>query len=196
MKNIGSIASFIADLLGISAFIGLLLLIFCDHDIPSHLNIHSFLVGVLSVIVTLLVTWNIYSMFDVKAVKKDMEIKIKKIDRELNYAHNKMDDYEADTNAFLSQISAALFSKDSDVKIKELSLLHGVSALCVYSKLPGDEIKAQNMVYIINDLLDRTKHLKLDSDFIYQLILRCGSINNQDKIVGFSDMITKIRACE
>lgn len=186
MSKIGTFASRCADLLGVGAFIGLLILVFCDFEVPEGLNIHSFLVGILSAIITLLVAWNIYSTIDAKEIRS-------KLRKELNYAHNKMDDNKADTYGFICQMAYAQLSHDKEYTIKLLCLRHGIMAVKIYSSIPGDESKGESVVSTLIDMLDYTRNIKLDKDDVIEFLCECKEVKNSAKFIRFPELIGKIK---
>lgn len=189
MRRLGDIFSICADILGVGAFIGILLLLYGNYNIPESLNIHSYLVGILSAIITLLVAWNIYATIDAREFKKRLE-------REINYAQNKMDDNTADTYAFLCQTASVQLSNQKEYTIKLQCLWYGISSVKIYSRIPGDIEKANVVISSMIEMLQHTRELKFDKKQIRELVLDCGAISDRDSLNEFETLIHEIELCE
>lgn len=194
MKTLNKVLAIMADLIGVGAFIGVLLLSYGNYETPDGLNIHSFLVGILSAIVTLLVAWNIYSIIDAKSLELKIESLEKELEEKLTYAHAKVDYNSATTYAFLSQSAAVQLSNLEEYTIKEQCLMFGINAIKLYSHDVDSRIEIKSVINTMIDMLDRTEHLRLDDKFCLKLILECGAIKNRGDLPNLETLIDKIEA--
>lgn len=189
MKRICSALPFVADLLGVAAFVGIFILVSIDYHAPSNLNIHSFLTGILSVIIALLIGWNIYSTIDLKEYKT-------KFEREINYAHNKMDYNKAETYAFLSQSASIMLFHTNDIVLKISCVEYGIQSATIFSKLDNCEEQIRNVLDIMIDMLEQSHSLKFDQKTIDNFFLSAGKINRSGIETEFKRFIDKLRSCE
>ena len=140
-----------------------------DFNLSSKQEIHSFLVGILGTIVTLLIGWNIYTVIDYNVLSR-------KLERELNYAHNKMDVNKADTYSFLCQQCVVSFSSCSQELSKFRMICFGLNAIKIYSSTPGCEREMDDVCKSLEEGLKASNNIKLSESEIDEILLTCGSI--------------------
>lgn len=149
-------------------------------------NLHSLLIAILSCLVTLLVGWNIYTVVDYKEIRS-------KLERELNYAHNKMDCNKADTYSFLCQQCLVSLSDVNKQLTKLRMIVFGLNAIKIYSEIPSCSNEVDTICSSLILGLKETSDICFSEDDIDELLLLCGSIPKFKQIPASAEILRLIK---
>lgn len=151
----------------------------------------DYIVGVLSLLVMVLMGWNIYTVIDLKELKNDFNSIKYSNSREINYIHNKADYNQAITYLSISSSYATIISSDSLVNSKYEMLVYGASALKILSNLKCVD-ESNKCVGIILSAVKATPENKLsllEYKNIRDMLLEIPDIK---RIKGLYELITII----
>lgn len=150
------------------------------------LDYMGIIVGILSLLVTVLLSWSIFQVIDLKSYKD-------KIDKEMNYIRNNADYNQALIYGMLSQNASMYFAPNEDKVMKYQMLLKGLTALKILSNLPncGKEIDSISKTMIKG--LNNSTSIKFTDKEKTNLILMCGEIVHKDRISNYDDIIELLK---
>lgn len=151
------------------------------------------IVAIFSLLVTLLVGWNIISVIDLKSYKRKYENLDKKISGELNYIHNKADHNQALVYAMMSQNASAFFAPNENAIIKYQMLLKGLTALKIMSNFPVCEKEISALTDTLIKGLENSTLVPLGENLKTKMLLLCGEIANKEKIPKLDTIIELIK---
>lgn len=126
----------------------------------------TILIAILTVLVTVLITWQIYTLVDLKNVSQEMRLKYDNMENRLKDFENAKNDILATLNDGLADVYDGMFNFSD---IKEFKLLHHRLKSILYCSMIGD-IRLCN--HHINEFLVASKGLgnvKLNNDQKYRL---------------------------
>ena len=143
----------------------------------------SFIVAVLSILVVALISWQIYSIIDIRKIRKEVEDKRQAIV------------YEADRSALLSFVALSDFYYELLVKTssneKEFKYLHyRISALVSASRIKDYEYCNAIVRALLETIVE--EHLKLRKYNRQLLVALLLSVKEQNKIQDFQTLLQKI----
>ena len=150
------------------------------------------IVAMLTFLVTFLAGWNIYSIIDLKGLKK----KYKELEREAesnnNYMHNKVD-YNSGLSMCYNAIGLAGLLSDARKEVTKLQmLLQGAGGLKVLSNLQEFKM-CSSVVSSITSAIDASKNLPLEEIEVNEAVGLFKEIPNMDKIEGLLELINKVK---
>jgi hypothetical protein len=151
------------------------------------------IVGILSLLVTVLIGWNIYQLVDFKGKLKQINLLSEKQEKEINYIHNKADYNQAINYAIISQTLSAHFAPNEDSSIKFQMLIKGLTSLKILSNFPDYEKEISSLTETIIKGLNNSSSVRLDEKTKTNLLLMCGEINNKNKISKYETIIELIK---
>lgn len=161
----------------------------CNGNIISALSV---IVGILTLFVTVLIGWNIWSVIDLKSYKRKYEELDVKISSELNYMHNKADHNQALVYGMMSQTASAFFAPNEKALMKFQMLSKGLVALKNLSNFPNCEKEISSLMDTITKGMNNSTSISLDENSKTQLILMCGEIVHKDRIPKLNTIIELI----
>lgn len=143
-------------------------------------NYSDLSITVLSILTTILLGWNIWTMLDIKGVDR----KIQKLKDDISYVMGI-------TYGNMSQIQATTISgmgKDLIV----VSMLHNtITSLKILSKIPDTQKECDQIAETAADLLTNT-NIQISALHASDLLEYLGSIENRDKINGIETIRQKL----
>ena len=150
------------------------------------------LIGILTLLVTLLVGWNIYSLIDLKGERGIISSKFKNIEKETNYLHNKADYHYG---LSMSYNALALANSLTD-KTKGLSkyhmLLQTAQSLKILSNLKSF-VECNSLVDIILNALEESESIELTKNERETALSYFKQINNMDKITNLLKLMNYLQ---
>jgi len=161
-------------------------------SIELSVNYEGVFLGVLSFAVTLLIGWNIYTVVDLKEYQKKYNVLNKKIERGVNYLHNKEDYNQGLSMAYNSMGLAGAISKESQENIKIQMLLQGAAALKTLSTL-GEFGICQSVVNTLLETNSVTDKIILSEEEINNIHSLLMEVPHMDKIDGLLDLINMMK---
>ena len=195
MKNICNFTYYAVSVINAISFI-ILVFIVCPRII-NHENLGfdymGVLVGILSLLVTLLIGWNIYQLVDFKERVKVMELSKEDVQGEINYMHNETDYNQAMVYALMSQNASAYFAPNEESSTKYQMLLKGLVALKQFSNFPNCEKEISSLMNTIIKGMENSESVSLDEKAKGELLVMCGEIKNKDKISQFDLLVELIQ---
>lgn len=197
MRFFKDICPVIADILafvgfGLALFIAFRLFPNCDN---TQFDYQAILVGVISAIFTLLIGWNIFQVVDWKSKIKEVESLREKLNRELNYIHNKCDYNQGVIYTMLCQAASAHFAPNEDNVLKFQMLKKGIVALKIFSRFPDCKCEINTLIKTLIKGLENSLSIPLDDNLKTDLLLSCGEIENRESIEQFNKLIELIKSC-
>jgi hypothetical protein len=155
---------------------------------PITVNWMAILVGVFSMLVTVLIGWNIYSVIDLKKYKREYNKLSKIIEKETNYLHNKADYHYGLSMCYNSLALACSLSNRRNESSKFQMYQQAANGMKILSNL--EEFKhCKSVVEIINDTEKATKEILLTTEekiIVRDLLKEIPHIN---KIDGLFELI-------
>lgn len=142
-------------------------------------------VAVLSVLVTVLLGWNIWNIIDTKGLDK-------KVNREVNYLHNKLDYDMGLIYGYFSQMLCHNLSTSGKDAMISLALEYMINSLKILSKLPNTGIECNSIANFMVETLKKTDSCTLQSPTAKGLIERLGEIENRNNIKGIKEISDKL----
>lgn len=194
MKKICNIIFYVVSVINAISCI-VLLLIF--PRVINHENLGfdymGVLVGILSLLVTLLIGWNIYQLVDFKDRAKDMEQFKQSQTEALNYMHNKADYNQAMVYALMCQNASTYFAPNEENVTKFQMLSKGLAALKLFSNIPKCEIEISSLMNTLIKGMANSASVHLDEKAKGELLIMCGEIKNKDKMPQFDFLVELIQ---
>lgn len=186
----------------------------CPRTVSLSFDYLGVIIGVLSVLVTVVIGWNIYSILDIKSLQLEFDSKIKNVQNDIDNKFYK-DLYTGlkQTHLSFANSYAVDLSRADAIEIDNtrvfLFLCHQLSALLYHCKIDqakidqgqtydiGGKMKRgiQKMIDRIDSERDKGSGFKLDSSYRDQLIRLCDKIG--DKIPSndlFEELTEKIKS--
>lgn len=149
-------------------------------------------VAILSVLVTLLVAWNIYNLVDFReSIKIVKELK-KRTQDELNYIHNKTDYCQANVYAFEACAAGSILTNASPQDLLADMLLKSLIAARTYSNLNNLQ-EANAVISIACETLINRDDICIKADEANELNVRLKDITNQNQIERFDELCALIK---
>ena len=105
------------------------------------------IVGILSLLVTILLGWNIWNVIESKGY-------VKKVQRELNYAHNKMDYDLGLIYGYFSQMLAMSISNLEKSALKAIMIEYTINSLKILSKMPNTSIEINSITATVANVME------------------------------------------
>lgn len=133
------------------------------------------IVGILSLLVTILLGWNIWNVIESKGY-------VKKVQRELNYAHNKMDYDFGLIYGYFSQMLAMSISNLEKSALKAIMLEYTINSLKILSKMPNTSIEINSITATVANVMESTKTITLRRENAQRILERLGEIENRENI--------------
>lgn len=140
------------------------------------------IIGVLSILFTILIGWNIWSIIE----NRGLEYRVK---RQLNYAHNKIDYNLGIIYGDFSQMIAMNVSNGTKELLKVLMLMHMVNSLKILSKFPDTNQEVNSIANTIANVMETTKSICINSKDAQSILELFGEIDRRENIEG----LTKIK---
>ncbi len=134
-------------------------------------------VAILSALIAILLGWNIWSVIDSKGFEK-------KVQREFNYAHNKMDYDLGLIYGYFSQMLAMNISNLEKQTLKVHMLEYMINSLKILSKMPNTSIEINSIAETIASAMGATKSITIDTIKAQSILERLGEIENREEIKG------------
>ena len=154
---------------------------------------NGIIVAIFSLLVAVLVGWNIYQLIDFNEKNKQLCMLEKGVEGELNYIHNKTDYNQAMVYAMISQNSSAYFSSNEDSFIKYQMIYKGILALKTFSNFPDCDKEISSLSDTMIKGMDNSSTILLDDKYKTDLLVMCGEISNKDKIQKFDKIVEFIK---
>lgn len=163
---------------------------YCDRDLGF--DYIGVIIGILALLVTLLIGWNIYQLVDLKSKSKDIDKLRTQIERELNYIHNKADYNQAVVYGMMSVNASIHFAPNEDDVVKHQMILKGIMALKILANFPDCKIEIEKISEILIKGLKNSEHISLSEKMKTDLLLMCGGITNTDKVSCYDEIVELI----
>lgn len=154
----------------------------------SDLDYIEVIAGIFSLLTTILIGWNIYSMIDVKSQVSEIKHLRDKLEREINYAHNKMDYYSAMSYGVNAQMLAGSLSKDNHANVEFQMLLYCCSSVKTLSNLMSFE-ECNRIVGTVLTALHNTQSVQLTHEEKTKITSMIYEINNMSNIKGIHELL-------
>ena len=162
---------------------------------PSSLSFdyNGIIVAILSLLVAVLVGWNIYQLIDFNEKNKQISVLGKRFEEELNYIHNKTDYNQAIVYAIISQNSSAYFASNEDSVMKYQMIYKGIVALKILSNYPNCDKEISSLSDTLIKGLQNSSTILLNDKIKTDLLVMCGEINNKNKIPEFDKIVEFVK---
>lgn len=181
-KNLFSIVlSFLAIFFSVIA-------IYTSQPYNWKLNFVGLAIAILTILVTILIGWNIYSVLDLKGYKRKYNQLLLKIERETNYLHNKADYHYGLSMCYNSISLASSISKGSDENVKYQMYIQGAQGMKILSNMCEFE-HCNSVIDILYSTENATSKIKLTSEERKQIVEVLKEIPNMNKINGLFELI-------
>lgn len=142
-------------------------------------------IAALSVLATILLGWNIWSVIDSKRFEDNVK-------KELNYTHNKIDYDLGVMYISFSQMLAAYLVKLEKSETKKIMINYMINGLKILSKMPNTSIECNSVTNTIAETLSQTTDISITSESAREIIERLGEIENRASIEGIDVIRTEI----
>lgn len=149
---------------------------------------YGVLVTVLSILVTLLIGWNIWSVIDLKGYKRKYMKLSKKIEQETNYLHNKADFHYGLSMCYNAQSLAGSLSNSSLHNNKFQMYLQAANGLKILSNL-GEFDMCRPVIDTLLSTEEDTHDVCLTCVERKQVLVMLKEIPNLDKLDGLLELI-------
>lgn len=179
------ICSFISCVCSVIAlYIALPITPCCLHPIDAN----STTVAILSILVTILIGWNIYSVIDLKDYKHKYKQLSKRIDIKTNYLHNKSDYHYGLTMIYISISLAGSISYEGKSYCKFQMYLQGLQGIKILSNL-GEFEYCNSLIGILSSTEANSDEIKLTLEERKQIIILLKETPHAEKLHGLYDLI-------
>lgn len=180
---LGNIINIVSPLFCI-ACTAIIFIIICK-NYPRHQELDfdymGIIIGALSILVTVLIGWNIYTIIDTKEIRKN-------IGGELNYAHNKMDENLAFVYARTAQIMALNLTNVDKKSIVSQTIHSALISIKMYSNL-GSFKECNSVANTLDETLKYIKkEVKFDINERTEFLIEISKIKNQEQINALNDI--------
>lgn len=152
------------------------------------MNSLELLVGILSILVTVLVGWNIMNVLDLKEYKERYK-------EDSNYIHNKVDYFNAINKADLVCVLAELVN-EKDVKARvRLMMMNMFRTVKVLSNFPDAKIECDAVLNIVYETLIQREFPCVSKNDACHFLEMLGEINNRKNSEGIKHIRDYLLRC-
>lgn len=142
------------------------------------------IVGVLSMLVTVLIAWNIYSLIDIKRIKEEL------------IASKNMSVFNAERNNLLTCHSIGDFYYyiliGSDPLGVEYQFLYYRISEIFHASNIGDIGTCNVIVQAILEMIVNPEHIKINHESRNRILSLLTKVNRRDEIIGYDDLVAVI----
>lgn len=156
---------------------------------PITMDWMGVLVGILSLLVTFLLGWQIYTMFDIRKIQE--EVKKDKTEANINMERRMAEAHCALWLFYQSKIEEA---HQDEMLLLCACLQSGIAAIYHFSQC-GEYKMAGSCCSSLVRLEETIIHTKLESDMIQSQIQVLLSMKNQNKIQGYGELLSILYKC-
>ncbi len=173
----------------------ILLCIICPRVENLGFDYVGVIVGILTLLITLLIGWNIWSMIDIKGLRKEFDSLSSENQRQINYLHNKTDYNTALMYGRTSQmIACALAEIDKDERKKDM-LRSAIVSVKMFVNLESEK-EYNSILGTTLEAMKATDKICLYESDIDELLLMIGEIQQRESIPLLNDLVIAIRNCK
>lgn len=153
------------------------------------------IVAILALLVTLLIGWNIWSMIDIKSIRKEFDTLRYEFQRQINYLQNKTDYNTAFMHGRTSQMMACSLTELGKEERKMDMLCSAIISVKMFANLSCEE-EYNSILGTAIETMKATNEILLSEDNIDKLLLMIGEIQQRESIPLLNDLVLAIRNCK
>lgn len=140
---------------------------------------------VLSILVTVLIGWSIWSTVDCKGLSD-------KMNKEANYIHNKIDYQLGLFYGNFSQMLAVGIANVNEQDVKFAMINYMINCLKILSKLPGTTDECNSIASSVTEAIQASKKIAIKEEDAKFLLKKIGEIENKNAIKGLDKIIDEL----
>lgn len=145
------------------------------------------IVGILSLLITILIGWNIFQVVDLKTHKRDVELLKEEVAKEINYIHNKVDFNTGMGHCVNAQVIASSLCIESKCLLKYQMIYQCLLGVKTLSNL--NEFKScSDAVDTVCNVIQQTSDLILTDEERQDLKELFYTINSRDEINRINEL--------
>lgn len=152
------------------------------------------IVAILALLVTLLIGWNIWSMIDIKSIRKEFDALHYESQRQINYLQNETDYNTAFMHGRTSQMMACSLTELGKEDRKMDMLCSAITSVKVFANLSCEK-EYNSILGTAIETMKATNEILLSEDNINKLLLMIGEIQQRESIPLLNDLVLAIRNC-
>lgn len=152
-------------------------------------------VAILALLVTLLIGWNIWSMIDIKGIRKEFDTLNYEFQRQINYLQNKTDYNTAFMHGRTSQMMACSLTELGKEERKMDMLYSAIISVKMFANLSCEK-EYNSILGTAIETIKATSEILLSEDDLDKLLLMIGEIQQRESIPLIDELITAIRKCK
>lgn len=153
------------------------------------------IVAILALLITLLIGWNIWSLIDIKDIRKEFDTLHSEFQGQINYLHNKTD-YD---NAFMfgrtAQMMACSLTELGKEDMKMQMLCSAITSVKVFANLSSEK-EYNSILGTTIEAMKATDEILLTESDIEELLIMIGEIKQRESIPLMDDLVLAIRNCK
>jgi hypothetical protein len=172
-----------------------LLCIICPRVENLGFDYMGVVVAILALLVTLLIGWNIWSMIDIKGIRKEFDDLHSDIQRQFNYLHNKTDYNTALMYGRTSQMIACALADIGKEDRKKDMLRSAITSVKMFANLSSEK-EYNSILKTTLEAMKATEKIHLQESDIEKLLLMIGEIQQRESIPLLNDLVLAIRNCK
>lgn len=152
-------------------------------------------VTILALLVTLLIGWNIWSMIDIKGVRKEFNTLNLDIQHKFNYLQNMTDYNTALMYGRTSQMIACSLADIGKEELKKDMLCSAITSVKMFANLSSDK-EYNSILRTTLEAMTVTEKIHLSEEDVEKLLLMIGEIQQRENIPLINDLVLAIRNCK
>lgn len=153
------------------------------------------IVAILALLVTILIGWNIWSVIDIKSIRKEFDTLRYEFQRQINYLQNKTDYNTAFMHGRTSQMMACSLTELGKEERKMDMLCSAIISVKMFANLSCEE-EYNSILGTAIETMKATNEILLSEDNIDKLLLMIGEIQQRESIPLLNDLVLAIRNCK
>lgn len=155
----------------------------------------SFVLGAFTLLVTLLVAWNIWSTIDVKSNKKEQDSRFIDIQRKFNHTQNEASYNMALMYGRTSQMISCSLANIGKEELKKDMLRSAITSVKMFANLSSEK-EYNSILRTTLEAMAATEKIYLSEGDIDKLLLMIGEIQQRESIPLLNDLVLAIRKCK
>lgn len=154
------------------------------------------IIGILSLLITVLIGWNIFQLIDFKEKINQIDELKDQTAKRLNEIQHESDYNQALLRAMRSQNASIQFAPNDKKLTKYVMITSGLKALNFFSEFPEYEEEMSKLSTTLTKGLRNSLSTKLEEINKTDLLIMCGEIKNKEKIPNFDKIVNYINKCD
>ena len=153
------------------------------------------IIGVLSLLITVLIGWNIFQMIDFKEKTNQIDELKDEFAKRINEIEIDSQFHKALDRSYRSQNAGYHFAQNDKEMTKFIMIVEGIKALRLFSELPNCKNQISKLSSTLIRGLKNSSSTKLGTKEKTLIIMICGNLKNKERIPNFNTIIDLINHC-